>query len=100
MVDCTAIKDAIIPKTLNQFRFALAKLWIVVGGTLCIAISELEISESRDSIRCEVTGNTDFIRGRYYDQYHIESHKLGIPPYLFIIVNALLIPTITLIYSQ
>ena len=103
MVDCTAIKDAIIPKTLNQFRFALVILWIVVGATMCIAFSELEISESRYDIRCGVTGNTlniDFIRGKCYDQYRIQSHKLGIPPYLFIIVNALLIPTVTLIYSQ
>ena len=103
MVDCTAIKDAIIPKTLNQFTFALVLVWIVVGATLCVAFSELEISESRFDIRCGVTGNTlniDFIRGKCYDQYRIQNHKLGIPPYLFIIVNALLIPTVTLIYSQ
>ena len=103
MVDCTAIKDAIIPKTLNQFRFALVLVWIVVGATLCIAFSELEISESRYDIRCGVTGNTlniDFIRAKCYDQYRVQNHKLGIPPYLFIIVNALLIPTVTLIYSQ
>ncbi|XP_044168890.1 nucleotide-binding oligomerization domain-containing protein 1-like [Acropora millepora] len=103
MADCTAIKDAIIPKTLNQFTFALVIVWIVVGATLCIAFSELEISESRYDIRCGVTGNTlniDFIRAKCYDQYRIQSHKLGIPPYLFIIVNVLLIPTVTLIYSQ
>ena len=103
MVDCTAIKDAIIPKTLNQFTFALVSFWIVVSATLCIAFSELEISESRYDIRCGVTGNTvniDFIRAKCYDQYRVQTHKLGIPPYLFIIVNALLIPTVTLIYSQ
>ncbi|XP_015749282.1 PREDICTED: nucleotide-binding oligomerization domain-containing protein 2-like [Acropora digitifera] len=103
MVDCTAIKDAIIPKTLNQLRFALVIVWIVVGATLCIAFSELEISESRYDIRCGVTGNTlniDFIRAKCYDQYRVQNHKLGMPPYLFIIVNALLIPTVTLIYSQ
>ena len=103
MVDCTAIKDAIIPKTLNQFTFALVIVWIVVGATLCVAFSELEISESRYDIRCGVTGNTqniDFIRGKCYDQYRKQNHKLGIPPYLFIIVNVLLIPTVTVIYSQ
>ena len=103
MVDCTAIKDAIIPKTLNQFRFALVIVWIVVGATLCIAFSELEISESRYDIRCGVTGNTlniDFIRAKCYDQYRVQNHKLGMPPYLFIIVNVLLILTVTLIYSQ
>ena len=103
MVDCTAIKDAIIPKTLNQLRFALVIVWIVVGATLCIAFSELEISESRYDIRCGVTWNTlniDFIRAKCYDQYRIQNHKLGMPPYLFIIVNVLLILTVTLIYSQ
>ena len=100
MVDCTAIKDAIIPKTLNQFRFALVILWIVVGATLCIAFSELEISEPRYDFGCNMTLNNDFIRKKCYDQYRIQNHKLGIPPYFFIIVNALLIPTVTLIYSQ
>ena len=100
MVDCTAIKDAIIPKTLNQFRFALVILWIVVGATLCIAFSELEISEPRYDFGCNMTLNNDFIRKKCYDQYRIQNHKLGIPPYFFIIVNALLIPTVSLIYSQ
>ena len=102
-MDCTAIKEAISPKTLNKFTFALVIVWIVVGATLCIAFSELEISESRYDIRCIVTGNTlniDFIRAKCYDQYRIQNHKLGIPPYLFIIVNVLLIPTVFLIYSQ
>ena len=102
-MDCTAIKEAISPKTLNKFTFALVIVWIVVGATLCTAFSELEISESRYDIRCIVTGNTlniDFITAKCYDQYRIQNHKLGIPPYLFIIVNVLLIPTVTLIYSQ
>ena len=100
MVDCTAIKDAIIPKTLNQFRFALVILWIVVGATLCIAFSELEISEPRYDFGCNMTLNNDFIRKKCYAQYRIQNHKLGIPPYFFIIVNVLLISTVTLIYSQ
>ena len=102
-MDCTTIKEAISPKTLNKFTFSLVIVWIVVGATLCIAFSELEISESRYDIRCHVTENTlniDFIRGKCHDQYRIESHKLGIPPYLFIIVNVLLITIVTVIYSQ
>ena len=102
-MDCTAIKEAISPKTLNKFTFALVIVWIVVGATLCIAFAELEISESRYDIRCNVTGNTlniDFLRGKCYDEYRIRNHKLGIPPYLFIIVNVLLIPVVTVIYSQ
>ena len=73
-----------------------------MGATLCIAFAELEISESRYDIRC-VTGNNpniDFIRGKCYDQYRVQNQKLGIPPYLLIIVNVLLIPTVTVTYSQ
>jgi len=101
-MDCTAIKEAISPKTLNKFTFALVIIWIVVGATLCIAFAELEISESRNDIRCVTrnTPNIDFIRGKCYDQYRIHNHKLGIPPYLFIMVNVLLIPTVTVMYSQ
>ncbi|XP_067031013.1 nucleotide-binding oligomerization domain-containing protein 1-like [Acropora muricata] len=101
-MDCTAIKEAISPKTLNKFTFALVIVWIVVGATLCIAFAELEISESRYDIRC-VTGsnpNSDFIHGKCYDQYRMRNHKLGIPPYLFVIVNVLLLPVVTVIYSQ
>ena len=103
MVDCTAIKVKITPKTLNLFTFALVILWIVVGVTLCVVFSTLDISESRYDIRCGVTGNTlniDFIRAKCYDQYRIQNHKLGILSYSFIIMNVLLIPTVTLIYSQ
>ena len=102
-MECTAIKEAISPKTLNKFTFALVIVWIVVGVTLCIVFSELEDSESRYGIRCDVTGkkqNIDFVRAKCYDQYRIQSHKLGNPPYLFIMVNVLLILTVTLIYSQ
>ena len=101
-MDCTAIKEAISPKTLNKFTFALVIVWIVVGATLCIAFAELEISESRYDIRC-VTGsnpNSDFIHGKCYDQYRMKNHKLGIPPYLFVIVNVLLLLVVTVIYSQ
>ena len=101
-MDCTAIKEAISPKTLNKFTFALVIVWIVVGATLCIAFAELEISESRYDIQC-VTGNnpdSDFIRGKCYDEYRMQNHKLGIPPYLFVIVNVLLLPIVTVIYSQ
>ncbi|XP_015776650.1 PREDICTED: nucleotide-binding oligomerization domain-containing protein 2-like isoform X1 [Acropora digitifera] len=101
-MDCTAIKEAISPKTLNKFTFALVIVWIVVGATLCIAFAELEISESRYDIQC-VTGNnpdSNFIHGKCYDEYRMQSHKLGIPPYLFVIVNVLLLPIVTVIYSQ
>ena len=102
MVDCMAIKEAISPKTLNKFTFALVICWFVVGGILCGAFSELEISEPRYDFRCDGTGdirNIDFIRGNCYNQYRIQNHKLGIAPYAFILINVSLILIVTLIYS-
>ena len=96
MVDCAAIKKAIIPKTLNKFTFTRVIFWFVVGVTLCIVYGELE------SIQC-VTGNnpdSDFIHRKCYADYRMQNHKLGIHPLLFVTVNVLLIPTVTVIYSQ
>ena len=101
-MDCTAIREVISPKTLNKFTFAFAIIWIVVGTALCVVFAELEISESRYDIQC-VTGDksdSDFIDGKCFDEYRMQNHKLGTPPYLFVIVNILLLLIVTIIYSQ
>ncbi|XP_029190589.2 protein NLRC5-like [Acropora millepora] len=100
-MDCTAIIERIWPKTLNKFRFALILCWIALGTILCGASVSMEINESRLDFRCGSIGdiNQDFIRAKCYDQYRIQNHKLGIPPYLFVIMNVLLIPTVTVMYS-
>ena len=102
MVDCTAIKELLIPKTLNKLTYVLVVVWFVVGATLCVAFSEIEISESRYDIQCVAGKNPDiaFIRGKCSDQYRIENHKLGFSPYLFVIVNVLLILIVPVFYSQ
>ncbi|XP_044177597.1 NACHT, LRR and PYD domains-containing protein 12-like [Acropora millepora] len=102
MVDCTAIKELLIPKTLNKLTYVLVVVWFVVGATLCVAFSEMEISESRYDIQCVAGKNPDiaFIRGKCSDQYRIENHKLGFPPYLFVIANVLLILLVPVFYSQ
>ena len=102
MVDFTAIKEIISPKTLSKFTFALLVLWIVLGGILCVAFSEMQINESRYDFRCDGIGDTrniDFIRGNCYQQYWIQNHKHGIAPYAFILLNVALIPIVTCIYS-
>ena len=102
MVDFTTIKEIISPKTLSKFTFALLVLWIVLGGILCVAFSEMQINESRYDFRCDGIGytrNIDFIRGNCYQQYWIQNHKQGIPPYAFILLNVALIPIVTCIYS-
>ena len=102
MVDFTAIKEIISPKTLSKFTFALLVLWIVLGGILCVAFSEMQINESRYDFRCDGIGDTrniDFIRANCYQQYWMQNHKHGIPPYAFMLLNVALIPIVTCIYS-
>ncbi|XP_044173456.1 nucleotide-binding oligomerization domain-containing protein 1-like [Acropora millepora] len=100
-MDCKAIKEAISPKTLNKFTFALLTCWIVLGTILCGAFSEIEISESRYDFRCDGTDDIDkdFLRGKCYSQYRLQNHQLGIPLYAFIMINVSLIPIVTCIYS-
>ena len=101
-MDCTAIKELLSPKTLNKFTFALVIFWILIGAMLCGAFLEMENNEPRYDFRCDVKGNIwniDFIRGKCYDQYRTQNHKLVISPLVFILVNVSLIPAVTVIYS-
>ena len=100
-MDCTIIKEAISPKTLSKFTFALTLFWIVVGAVLCGAFSEIEISEPRYDFRFDGTDDIDkdFLRGKCYDQYRLHNHKRGIAPYAFTLINVSLILFVTCIYS-
>ena len=101
-MELSAIVEKVCPKTLSKFTFALIACWMVSGSILLGAFSDMEINEPRFDFGCDGKGNIDkdFLRGKCYDQYWIQNHKLGIPPYLFVIVNVLLIPIVTFIYSQ
>ena len=101
-MEFSAIVEKFCPKTLSKVTFALITCWIVSGSILLGAFSDMEINEPRFDFGCDGKGNIDkdFLRGKCYDQYWIQNHKLGIPPYLFVIVNVLLIPIVTVIYSQ
>ena len=101
-MDCTIIKEAISTKTLSKLANVLFICWIVVGVVLIGAFSQMEISEPRYDFRCDGIGDIDkdFLQRRCYDQYKKENHKLGIPPYLFILFNVFLILLVTFIYSK
>ena len=101
-MDCTAIKELLSPKTLSKFAYALVIFWSLLGAILCGAFLEMQNNEPRYDFRCDVTGdivNVDFIRGKCYDQYRKQNHKLGVTPLVFIMVNVSLIPIVTVIYS-
>ena len=101
-MELSAIMEKICPKTLNKFTFPLVLCWITLGGILIGAFSDMEINEPRFDFRCDGKSDIDkdFLRGKCYHQYQKQTHNLGIPPYLFIIMNVLLIPIVTVIYSQ
>ena len=101
-MEFSAIVEKVCPKTLSKVTFALIACWMVSGSILLGAFSDMEINEPRFDFGCDGKGNIDkdFLRGMCYDLYWKQNHKLGIPPYLFVIVNVLLIPIVTFIYSQ
>ncbi|XP_044179384.1 NACHT, LRR and PYD domains-containing protein 12-like [Acropora millepora] len=101
-MDCTIIKEAISTKTLSKLANVLFICWIVVGAVLVGAFSQMEISEPRYDFRCDGIGeiDKDFLQRKCYDQYKKQNHKLGIPPYLFVLFNVFLILLVTFIYSK
>ncbi|XP_074624040.1 uncharacterized protein LOC141881999 [Acropora palmata] len=99
-MESSGIIKNICPKTLNTFTCALVTIWITFGTVLIGIFSDMEINEPRFDFRCDGKDNIDkdFLRGMCYNQYWIQNHKLGIPPHLFVIVNVLLIPSVTVMY--
>ena len=63
---------------------------------------EMQVNEPRSDFRCDVKDNIDkdFIRANCFDQYQKQTNKLGVPLYAFIMVNVLVIPVVSVVYSQ
>ena len=100
-MDCTAeIFERIRPKTLNRFKLGLFSCWIAQNTTLCVVLLDIEINEPRFDFGCDGKDKIkeEFVRGNCYDQYWRQNNRLGIPLYLFIIVNVCLISFVTVIY--
>ena len=96
------LREALTPKTFNNFSFVAVLLWIFLGLAATGIFSELEISEPRFDFDCVVKTGSDkgFIRRKCFDQYQKKINKLGIPPYAFIIFNFSAISIVSLVYSQ
>ena len=92
------IKEIIPRETLNKWTFIQVIVWIPLGLILGGVFLHNESKESRIDFRCEGDTDKNSIRDECYPQY-LQNQKLGIPPYLFILVNVFLIPIVTLIYS-
>ena len=57
-------------------------------------------SDFRCDVKVKVDIDKDFMRGKCFDQYQKQNNKLGVPLYAFIMVNVLVIPVVSVIYSQ
>ena len=94
--------NLLIPSTFNKLGLLTLKGWIGLGSILSAIFLQMHNSEPSSDFRCDVKGNVDkdFVRGKCFDQYQKQNNKLGVPLYAFIIVNVLVIPVVSVIYSQ
>ncbi|XP_074630662.1 uncharacterized protein LOC141889304 [Acropora palmata] len=94
--------NLLIPSTFNKLALLTLKGWIGLGSILSAIFLQMHNSEPSSDFRCDVKGNIDkdFVRGKCFDQYQKQNNKLGVPLYAFIMVNVLVIPVVSMIYSQ
>ena len=95
--------NLLIPSTFNTLSLVAVKGWLGLGSLLSAIFLKRHDSEHRYDFQClYVKGNIDkdFVRGTCFDQYQKQNNKLGVPLYAFIMVNVLVIPVVSVIYSQ
>ena len=94
--------NLLIPSTFNKLGLLTLKGWIGLGSILSAIFLQMHNSEPSSDFRCDVKGNIDkdFVRGKCFDQYQKQNNKLGVPLYAFIMVNVLVSPVVSMIYSQ
>ena len=94
--------NLLIPSTFNKLSLLTVKGWIGLGSILSAIFLQMHNSEPSSDFRCDVKHNIDkdFIRAKCFDQYQKQNNKLGVPLYAFIMVNVLVIPVVSVIYSQ
>ena len=94
--------NLLIPSTFNKLGLLTLKGWIGLGSILSAIFLQMHNSEPSSDFRCDVKDNIDkdFVRGKCFDQYQKQNNKLGVPLYAFIMANVLVIPVVSVIYSQ
>ena len=94
--------NLLIPSTFNKLGLLTLKGWIGLGSILSAIFLQMHNSEPSSDFRCVVKDNIvkDFVQGKCFDQYQKQNNKLGVPLYAFIMVNVLVIPVVSVIYSQ
>ncbi|XP_044176776.1 nucleotide-binding oligomerization domain-containing protein 2-like [Acropora millepora] len=94
--------NLLIPSTFNKLSLLAVKGWIGLGSILSAIFLKMHDSEPSSDFRCDVKDNVDkdFVRVKCFDQYQKQNNKLGVPLYAFIMVNVLVIPVVSVIYSH
>ena len=94
--------NLLIPSTFNKLSLLTVKGWIGLGTILPAVFLEMQVNEPGSDFPCGVKDNIDkdFIRAKCFNQYQKQNNKLGVPLYAFIMVNVLVIPVVSVVYSQ
>ena len=94
--------NLLIPSSFNKPSLLTVKGWIGLGSILSAIFVQMHNSEPSSDFRCDVKDNIekDFMRGKCFHQYQKQNNKLGVPLYAFIMVNVLVVPVVSVIYSQ
>ena len=95
------LKEFIKPKTLHKLSYVTNGFWIVIWGSILLAIFvDIGTAESRFDLKCAAKSDVkDVIQGKCFDQYQ-QRNKLGIPVYAFVLINFLVIEIVIVAYSQ
>ena len=92
------LKELVSPKTLHWLSYVANILWIVLGGIFFGIFATMEINESRFDFRCGSNDDVELIRGKCYEQYEKQYHKL--PVYWFVLLNFFFTTIVCVFYSQ
>ena len=92
------LRELLSPKTLHWLSYVASVLWIVLGVIFFGIFADMESNESRFDFRCGSNDDKALIRGKCYEQYEKQYHKM--PVYWFVILNFLVTASVCVFYSQ
>ena len=91
-------KELVSPKTLHWLSYVAKLCWIVLGVIFFGIFADMESNESRFDFRCGSNKDKELIRGKCYEQYEKQYHKM--PVYWFVIINFFVTSSVVVVYSH
>ena len=92
------LKELVSPKTLHWLSYVASLSWMVLGVIFFGIFADMESYESRFDFRCGSNKDKELIRGKCYEQYEKQYHKM--PVYWFVIINFFATSSVCVFYSQ